>query len=635
MIDGRDDQGIDAVAVSTPGTAPRLWIVQTKWHERGTAGLKQDEVLKFLRGLNKILDCEYHLFNAKFQAFARDVDAVLSNAAVRITIVVALLGDTEIHPDVRSIIDDEVNKLNFAQPMVDVRVLGLKHFHRAILGDTAEPQINIDARLEGWNLQKDPYEAYYGTISAVDVAGWYEEHGRGLFAKNIRDSLDLTEVNTSITETLLNNPDHFWYFNNGITVLCDSVGKTPKYIPTPGGIGEFSLVGASVVNGAQTVAAIHRAMKQKPETAARGQVIVRLISLEKCPEGFGLEVTQKTNTQNQVESRDFAALDRDQTRLREDFAISLGKTYVIKRGEREPDPDQGCSIVEVAVALACAHRNSELAARAKRDEALLWEGSTYRSIFGKHPNAFRAWRAVLLLRMVRAELESSARDLVGRAAAVATYGDLLIAHIVFQNIDVSALDEPSADWNVQMGRVPSLTASALERVIVAIDDEFGASSQVIATCRSSERSQIVARRVLRDMLSGEKAPTLPSAYRSTSDGRRRLNAVEVLVDSRYIPDGTILEFRPRTKPERAALASWLAADPKRGQASWQNNRASALIWAADGKRYSPTGLVMAMLEMATGTRPKAVQGTSRWYWPGNGSLVELAEKARNEDVPDE
>jgi hypothetical protein len=631
VIDGYDDQGIDAVAVSGPGKAPRLWLVQAKWHQKGNASLKQDDALKFTRGLDKILNAEYHLFNAKFQALREHVDAVLGNSKVQVTLVVALLGDTRLDRNAQAVIDDECEKLNFARPFVDVRILGLKHFHRAILGDTAEPQIDLDARVEGWNYQREPYEAYYGTMSVVEIAKWYDEYGRALFAKNIRDSLDITEVNSGIIETLVSSPEHFWYFNNGITVLCDSVGKTPKFASAPGGLGEFELIGASVVNGAQTVAAIHRALKQHPHEANPGRVLVRFISLEKCPEGFGTEVTQKTNTQNQVETRDFAALDQDQIRLREDFAVSLGKIYTIKRGEGKPDPDKGCSIVEAAVALACAHRNAEFTARAKRDEGLLWERQTYNAIFGRHPNAYRVWRSVLLLRKVRDSLERISEDLQGRASAVASYGDLLTAHVVFQNVDTSQIDAPTTDWDPVIESVPDLTAIALGWLIDSIDEEYGPTSHVIAACRSSERSQMVASRAVARMVGNETA-TLPIAYRSASaDGGRRANAVSVLVDTGYIPDGTALEFRAATRPEQRILSSWLSADPQRGRASWVNNRTSPLLWAADGKGYSPSGLVTVMIEQATGKRPRAIQGPTRWFWPGKGSLAELAELARKEE----
>jgi hypothetical protein len=631
VIDGGDDHGIDAVAVSAPGRTPHLWIIQTKWSDKGSATLNQSEALKLIRGMNKILNTEYDDFNEKFQAMAEPVDAALQNPTIQITIVIALLGGTRIQKDVFNILQEECDKLNFAGPMVDIRILGLKHFHRAILGDSAEPQIKLEVRLEGWNLQKEPYEAYYGSVSAVEVASWYEEHGRALFGKNIRDSLELTDVNTAIAETLRNTPERFWYFNNGITILCGSVGKTPKFAPAPGGPGDFVLEGANVVNGAQTVAAIHRTLQQSAGAPNPARVLVRLISLQNCPEGFGELVTQKTNTQNRVETRDFRALDRDQHSLRQDFTHSLNKRYVIKRGEEEPALENGCTIVEAAVALACAHKSAEYAARAKRDEALLWEDRIYHAIFGVHPNAYRVWRSVLLLRAVRSTLDSLAKDLVGRAAAVASYGDLLITHVVFRSVDTSKIDDQQAPWEVAIDLVPELTKSVLGWLIDSIDHEFGTTSHVIAACRSTERSQTVVDRVLQRMSAGRAAPSLLDSYKASTSGGRRQNAVSILLDADYLPEGTVLTFRPNNKNEDAALAPWLAGDPRRTQATWVKNRRFPLVWSFDERRYSPTGLVLAIYKMATGIMPRAVQGTARWHWGDNGSLVDLAERARQED----
>jgi hypothetical protein len=108
-------------------------------------------------------------------------------------------------------------------------------------------------------------------------------------------------------------------------------------------------------------------------------------------------------------------------------------------------------------------------------------------------------------------------------------------------------------------------------------------------------------------------------------------AVHILVDAQRIADGTTLEFRAATGPERRALTPWLAEDPRRGQATWTNHRGTPLVWAADGKRYSPTGLVMHMLRQV-GAKAKAVQGTSRWFVPGEGSLTVLADEVRGEEM---
>ncbi|MEU9884147.1 hypothetical protein [Sphaerisporangium sp. NPDC051011] len=58
-----------------------------------------------------------------------------------------------------------------------------------------------------------------------------------------------------------------------------------------------------------------------------------------------------------------------------------------------------------------------------------------------------------------------------------------------------------------------------------------------------------------------------------------------------------------------------------------NDRSKPLVWAVDGRRYSPTGLVTEIWNQAgwdAQTRPVAVQGPSRWTVPGEGSLWQLA-----------
>jgi len=94
------------------------------------------------------------------------------------------------------------------------------------------------------------------------VADWYTEHGDRLFEQNIRKSLGLTRVNQELVDTLVTSPGDFWYYNNGITVLCDSTERYQASRATYSPI-DLILKGASVVNGAQTVAAIHEAMQRR------------------------------------------------------------------------------------------------------------------------------------------------------------------------------------------------------------------------------------------------------------------------------------------------------------------------------------------------------------------------------------
>lgn len=628
VIDGEDDCGIDAVAVTE--APPRLWLVQSKWSAQGNAGLDQASALKMRNGLDFLLNTDFAQFNARFQAMAHRVDAVLGDPDVEIRLVIALLGRPTLADPVQRVFDDIVR----AAPMASVQVLGLLEFHDVVRLGIADPKINLSARLESCGQLQEPYQAYYGTMAAGEIAEWYSCYGNRLFAQNIRKSLGLTPVNRGMIETLVEAPEHFWYFNNGITVLCDTLIRTARHVTTPGGPGDFSLAGATVVNGAQTVAGIHAAMEKSPEIAARGRVWVRLISLDHCPENFATDVTQATNTQNQVEPRDFVALDPNQARLRDDFSLSLHKTYVLKRGDIDPAPEAGCSVVEAARALACANRDPDLAMRAKQSPELLWEQApnrAYQVLFRRQPGAYRVWRAVQVLRSVLIRLEATKTGREGRAAQIADYGEFLIAHCVFRQLSGEPIDDPAHSWDEVLERVDDLTDQCTDWLIHYVDDSYG-QSYVLTTFKSPQRCRVLADKVNSSMRGEQPRPILPSQYRpaEAEAAERRTNAVTVIINSARIAEGAPLEFRPGTGPERMALAPWLAEDPRRGRATWVRSRSKPLLWAGDGKRYSPSGLAKHMMIAASGRSPKAIQGTSRWFIPGEGSLVQIANKVRRE-----
>src|SRR5690606_20982034 len=112
--------------------------------------------------------------------------------------------------------------------------------------------IDVTALLENFGSFRSPYEAVYGSIAALDVVRWYEQHGTKLFAENLRYTLEKSNVNDRIIDTAESEPEHFWFYNNGITAICDTIFKQPI-----GGNqtdkGVFDVRRVSVINGAQTI----------------------------------------------------------------------------------------------------------------------------------------------------------------------------------------------------------------------------------------------------------------------------------------------------------------------------------------------------------------------------------------------
>ncbi|MBB1152507.1 AIPR family protein [Amycolatopsis dendrobii] len=624
VVDGRDDCGVDAVAVDPPSPQPHIWLIQAKWSDglKGTFGM--DEVNRMIDGLNYIVDLNFEKFNNRFRPHIPQLEEALDNASPRITLVLALMRVDPLHPDIVQLLKEKIKRFNQVEEMVDYKILDLRDFHRALLGDAAAPKIDTRVQLQGFGQEISPARAFYGTMTAPAIADLFAEHRRGLFARNIRDALDLTDVNVKIRNTLLDQPEHFWYFSNGITVLCESIQPIGRSLP--GGVGDFALTGASVVNGAQTVSAIHRAFSENPDQAQHGRVLVRLISLENCPPGFGDQVTTNTNTQNPIEDRDFKSLDNAQITLRDEFALALGLSYVIRRGEQVPDPEHGCSITEAAEALAATHEKPEYAALAKRDPSALWQDEAYQELFGATPNVHHVWRSVQLLRVVRNELAKLRDSSVSRPAAMAGYGDLLIAHVVYQQLDNTDIEDPDGTWDKQLAQVPTLVADAIKWSLQSINREFGPKSHIIAAVRNTER----IRRVVRSAVTGMSADPSSATERQERAPRvRQIETVKTLLTAERISDGTVLEFRPVTRTDRREMAGWLDEDAARGRAVWRNNDRAQLQWQADKKWYSPTGLVRKMRTMAYGME-QPVQGTLYWYVPDEGSLIDLADSIRAE-----
>jgi hypothetical protein len=638
VIDGENDQGIDGVAVDE--TSRHVWLVQAKWSDAGKGKMDQGEALKFIEGLRLIERRQFEgTFNDRFDPFKGQLDVAMGDPRLQITLVIAVMGPAVLSKAVQDIFDRTREEFNHRGPMLDYRVVGDAEFHRQLRQDLTPPPINVEATMSGWIKRDTPFEAWQGTVAVRDIAQWFSDHGDDLYEQNVRKSLGLTRINSGIKETLLNEPENFWYFNNGITVLCDSIEPHWLGRRRPDEPVRLMMNGVSVVNGAQTVSAIHEAMKRDEERVDEADVTVRAFSLGQDRPAYAKRITETTNTQNDVSQRDFIALDSTQPKIREDFLLSLGKLYVFKRGEPDPSPDAGCSVEHAAVALACAHRSPELAVRASQGTDTLWErgpSGTYQRLFGEQPTAHRIWRLVLARRAVGAALESIRKGLYGRAADMTRRGELLITHLVFQHLDLEEIDEFGVDERAMLESIPDLTDHVLSWLIYHVDAEYGPNSFLTTTFTNETRCKDLATLVLDDVRHGRTVPVLPDDYlppSRKSRRQRRPNAVPTLVSAQAIEDGTQLIYRPESSGEIQAVEGWLAEDPRRRSAAWVNDRRKCLLWAYDEDAYSPTGLVTHIWELAGYDRsPVSVQGPRRW-WLGDKSLWDLAVEIfeRNEE----
>ncbi|MFC8310223.1 AIPR family protein [Streptomyces olivaceus] len=629
VIDGEADKGIDAIAV-VDGPDPHVYLVQGKWSKYGTAKGERSAVMELLAGLRLIDDEDFAAFNPRGRQLAELAKTVMSKGPVPVTQVVVLMRADDVGEGFRHALIDGEKEFNRHGKVLDNQVILSSEVWASVRRDLAPQPVELTADLFPWFAISSPYESYQGVVEAEQVAEWVG-HGSKLFNLNIRNPLGRTPINNELIDTLTSNPAHFWYFNNGITVLCESVEKTHQSMRTPH-TRPLSLVlhNASVVNGAQTVRSVAEAVADD-EGAATAQVGIRIIVTGKRAD-FARETTQATNRQNRVEARDFIALDSVQAAILEDMRAELGLEYSVRRSELDPHPDTGCSVVEAACALACAHPDSQYAARIATTLDVLWERGTqgiYDLLFRPQPSAYLLWNAVQVLREVRRSLHAVRSRYEGRGVALIEHGTYLLTHLVFRRLDTEAIDEPDPklEWSVQaIAQIPELVEELLPIVASTIDGLSVKLPQIRAVCADVDRCRHVTDLVLRAAATPDGL-VAPDKYRRipAKGKRRRPNAVSVLIDKAVLAEGEPLTLVTGYPLEAEAMRTWLAEDEKRSRATWKPHRSKPILWAADGKQYSPSGLVAHMWELAQWKkRPVANQGTKRWAAGSGETLADLA-----------
>ena len=82
-----------------------------------------------------------------------------------------------------------------------------------------------------------------------------------LIQKNVRSYLQATgKVNRGIKKSLINEPDMFMAYNNGISTIADSIKFDEDFVSNDDSIVSISeIIGWQIVNGGQTTASIFNA----------------------------------------------------------------------------------------------------------------------------------------------------------------------------------------------------------------------------------------------------------------------------------------------------------------------------------------------------------------------------------------
>lgn len=396
LTDSGGDFGTDALHISEEVDQEFIvTIFQGKYKRdlEGNANFPEN-------GIKAIIDAIRHIFNPSSQ-----LQAINTRLKIKVEEARSLIRDGLI-PRVRAIAcnnglkwnttaDEAIERANFGDQVT------WEHLNHDKLVSILQRPKAVDetlklvgkAAIEDMNFSR----VCVGRIPVTEIYALIKAHGDQLLERNIRRYLGLqgNRVNTGIRDTLYsNNPENFYFFNNGLTLICDQF----KYNAVQQGDYQIQAKNLQIVNGGQTCLTIYRTLSEMDANGNtlphNGSVLVRLYELPSGDSDLVLQITHATNSQNPVDLRDLKSNDKRQQNL-ETSIQDLGYAYRRKRTDistKSSDITSGAA----AEAVLAVWRHSPQQAKFFTREHF---GKLYDRIFTDDLNGAQAVIAVLIYRL--------------------------------------------------------------------------------------------------------------------------------------------------------------------------------------------------------------------------------------------
>jgi len=442
VVDGGGDHGLDAVYVAANDI---LWLVQAKYIASGSGEPDLGDVSKFKDGVIDLLASRYDRFNNAINDKKAAIERAMHRGGCKFHGVLVYTG-TALADDKRTLLSDIERIYNAANPgSTRCFIRGISGLHGLQLEAQAANPIETEIELKNFGYIDAPYRGYYGRLTAKRLSELVQQYDDRIVEKNIRRFHGSTVVNEGMLSTIHEESSHFFYFNNGVTFLCDSIRHLPPVLDTRE-TGKFNVNGLSIINGAQTAGTIAREPCEYYD-AHPAEVLATFISLENAPDPkvFGVQVTQYRNRQNAVDLEDFAGLDEQQESWKATLELA-GIIYLYKHGDDDPTlSDNVFSVREAAPALACSRTTTDWAdyvIAAKSDRKRLFRRpehvrvdsplkNAYKELFRDSLTSREMWRTVQIQRFTEQTVRDRAKGENQQDAEILRQGMWLVLHIIF------------------------------------------------------------------------------------------------------------------------------------------------------------------------------------------------------------
>ncbi|MGE3703086.1 MAG: AIPR family protein [Hyphomicrobiaceae bacterium] len=403
VVDDFDDNGIDAIWYER--ASETLYLLQSKLKPSEQFG--QVEAHAFCAGVRLLLKQDFSTFNSNVQARQVEIENALAGCS-HIQLVIGIAG-SGVSDHANATIDQLISDEDLDEERLEqkIEIFDAEKIVCALLAQQAYKPVNAEIRLTHHGKLEEPRVTYYGVVKVEDLVALHQAHGKALYERNIRYFLGSrnSDVNRSIQETLTADPEGFLYLNNGVTALCNAIDPKGKL---KGGAKVLKALGFSIINGAQTVASAAEVANQaSPPDISKAKVLLTLIKAD-SQGPFGSRITKARNHQNPVATANFASLDPEQERLRQELAYYQIAYHYRPEALAKSDA-RNIQLPEAIAALSCLQPDPRFPVWLKASPAAMndAESASYKLLFTNQFSGVSLANAVTYLRCMQVLLRAA------------------------------------------------------------------------------------------------------------------------------------------------------------------------------------------------------------------------------------
>lgn len=329
IVDGCSDGGVDAMLTDPNSETSDLVLVQSKFYK----SILFDEICDAIRKLysfytNMIKGNNYKINDKVYNRFLTLNSDVGDESKINFVIYTSA--------PIKKIETDRIENF-FNETIGNNDKLILKIYFAEDLCNEIDDADSRRASVENDKLVIDETNNFlmYGddaiicNVSAFCIKELYGKHGLNLLARNLRYYVKNKNIDSAIRESIANNPDLFWYKNNGLTIICDSFEPSGPLV---------KLKNFSIINGGQTTYSLFKSPKLNKDNDffLPCKIIQIKGDTDKEKNDFILNVAKATNSQKPIKAIDLKANSAEQVRFISKMRDE-GIYYQTKRGEIIPE----------------------------------------------------------------------------------------------------------------------------------------------------------------------------------------------------------------------------------------------------------------------------------------------------------